>query len=193
MQPTGPSTRARMLGRTMALAAALAFAITGRLGAQGISQQQGDEILKEIRKAYIDTGRLRFITRDFPLPFHPEAVRAARASRCAADQKKFWEMRSVLVQNANRLSRDFMMSSATELKLDTDAFAKCVDSDRYQAEVQKDMREGSAAGVEGTPTFVLGRTTAGSELEGVRIVGALPFSMFDDRIKALLAPAPSKP
>jgi protein-disulfide isomerase len=61
----------------------------------------------EIKKNWIDTGKLRYISRDFPLDsIHPYAIGAARASRCAADQGKFWEMRhTILVNNAAATSR----------------------------------------------------------------------------------------
>lgn len=142
--------------------------------------------LPELKKTYIDTGKLRFISRDFPLPMHAEAVRAARASRCAGEQKKFWDMRLTLVMNAGKLSRDFMMRTAAEIKLDTSAFGTCLDGDRYTAEVEKDARDGAAIGVQGTPSFILGRT-GGAQMEGILIPGALPFSAFDEQIKALLA------
>jgi len=55
---------------------------------------------EQIKKTCIDTGTLRFVSRDFPLDFHPQAMPAARAVRCAADQGRFWELRMALVRNA---------------------------------------------------------------------------------------------
>ena len=138
-----------------------------------------------IKTAYIDTGLLRFISRDFPLDMHPYAERAARASRCAGDQGRFWELRSTLVLNTPKLSPEFILSSAEALGLDMKAFRECLDSNRYEAEVRNDREEGAAVGVEGTPTFLLGPTQADG-FEGVRIVGAQPFEAFDAKIKQLL-------
>ena len=138
-----------------------------------------------IKKDWIDTGKLRFVSRDFPLDFHPQAKRAARASRCAGEQGKFWELRADLVRNASKLSPDFVTQSAAALKLDMTAFNACVESTRFDADIAKDQQEGAAAGVEGTPTFIVGKTTP-QGLDGVRIVGAQPYDVFDQKLKQLI-------
>jgi protein-disulfide isomerase len=143
---------------------------------------------EQIKKTYIDTGKLRFVSRDFPLDFHPQAMPAARAVRCAGDQGKFWELRVALVRNASKLSPTFITSAATDLKLDMTAFASCTASTRHDAEISADMEAARSLGIEGTPSFLLGRTT-GDTLDGVLIIGALPFDAFDAKIKELLAPA----
>ena len=139
---------------------------------------------EEIRKNWIDTGKLRYISRDFPLDFHPQALAAARAARCAGEQGKFWEMRMTLMRNANLLSPDYVTRTAADLKLDTKAFAACTASTRYDAEIQAETLEGLRIGVEGTPTFVLGKTAPNS-LEGPMIVGALPYGAFDAKLRVL--------
>lgn len=140
----------------------------------------------EIKKNWIDTGKLRYISRDFPLDFHPQAMPAARAARCAGEQGKFWEMRMSLMRNANLLSPDYIVKTAGDLKLDSKAFTACNASTKFDAEIQADMLEGSKIGVGGTPTFVIGRT-APSSLEGPMIVGAMPYVQFDAKLKELLA------
>ena len=141
---------------------------------------------EQIKKNYIDTGKLRFISRDFPLDMHDNAPRAALAARCAGDQGKFWELRHVMIVNANKLQMPDLLTYAADLQLDGDKFGDCVRSEKYQAEVAKDVAEGHAAGVSGTPTFVLGKITDGS-IEGERIVGAQPYATFDTKLQALLA------
>jgi protein-disulfide isomerase len=140
----------------------------------------------QIKAAYIDTGKVRFVTRDFPLDFHSYAMPAARAARCAGEQGKFWEMRAALVRGHNRLSAAFVSATGESLKLDMTAFNACAASTRFDAAITQDMNEGRAVGVEGTPTFVLGRT-APQGLDGILIVGALPFAAFDAKFKELLA------
>ena len=54
----------------------------------------------DLKKNYIDTGKVRFVSRDLPLEFHPFALRAAEAARCAGDQGKYWEMRDALYASA---------------------------------------------------------------------------------------------
>jgi protein-disulfide isomerase len=140
----------------------------------------------EIKKNWIDTGKLRYITRDFPIvDIHAQALPAARAARCAGEQGKFWEMRIALMRNANLLSPAYIAATADDLKLDTKAFATCSVSPRFDAEIQADVQEGTRLNVAGTPTFVMGRT-AGGTVEGPVVVGALPYAQFDARLRQLL-------
>ena len=140
----------------------------------------------EIKKNWIDTGKLRFISRDFPIEsIHAQALPAARAARCAGEQGKFWEMRLALVRNANVLSAEFIRKTAAELKLDATPFSACTATTKYDAEIQAELQEGTKLGIEGTPTFVIGRTTPAG-IEGPMIVGALPYSQFDLKLKELL-------
>jgi protein-disulfide isomerase len=141
----------------------------------------------ELKKNWIDTGKLRYISRDFPLDvLHPLAIPAARAARCAGEQGKFWEMRMALLRNANLLSADFIKKTADDLKLDGSAFGGCIATTKFDAAIRAETQEGAKLGIEGTPTFVIGRTTPGG-IEGPMIVGALPYSQFDARLKALLS------
>ena len=140
---------------------------------------------EEIRKNWIDTGKLRYISRDFPLDFHPQAMPAARAARCAGEQGKFWELRFGLMRNANLLSSDYISRAASEMKLDTKAFAACTASPRFDAEIQAEMQEGARIGITGTPAFVIGRTAA-AVVEGPLIIGAAPYAQFDAKLKQVL-------
>jgi protein-disulfide isomerase len=146
------------------------------------------QAFEQIKKDYIDTGKLRYISRDFPLDsIHPYALAAARASRCAADQGKFWEMRHAILVNNATLSNDVFATFAGDLKLNVNTFKTCTaDTSKFQAEIQKDLSEGSGVGIQGTPSFVIGKTSANG-LDGVRFVGAQPFSAFDAKLKELLA------
>ena len=137
-----------------------------------------------IKKNWIDTGKLRYISRDFPLDIHPLAMAAARAARCAGEQGKFWEMRTTLMKNANLLSPDYITATAESLKLDGKAFAACAASPKYDADIQAEATTGFQLGVEGTPTFLLGRTQPDS-VEGPLVVGALPYAYFDAKLKEL--------
>ncbi len=140
---------------------------------------------EQLKKNYIDTGKLRFVARDFPLDFHPMAMPAAHAVRCAGEQGKFWEMRHVVVVKAHALSRDVLFALARDLGLEMNQFSSCVTAEKYEAAIQKDIDDARAAEVSGTPTFVLGRTSPDG-LDGVRIVGALPYNVFESKIKELL-------
>jgi protein-disulfide isomerase len=147
---------------------------------------------EQIKKDYIDTGKLRYISRDFPLDtIHPHAIGAARASRCAADQNKFWDMRHTILINNAQLNPEAFNTFAQDLKLNVATFKSCMaDTAKYQADIQKDLNDASGVGVSGTPTFVIGRTIANG-LDGVRLVGAQPFAAFDAKLKELLAKPPT--
>ena len=139
----------------------------------------------QIKRNYVDTGRVRYVSRDFPLDFHENARRAAMAARCAGEQGKFWELRQVMIVNANQLKADNILGYAQDLKLVVQPFRECLDSERHRAAVDRDLAEGKSAGVSGTPSFVLGKLVDG-QLQGVRMVGAQPYQTFAARIDELL-------
>jgi predicted DsbA family dithiol-disulfide isomerase len=79
---------------------------------------------------------------------------------------------------------------AQDLKLNATEFQRCTtDAIKYQDELRKDQAEGVAAGITGTPSFIIGRTS-GATLDGVRIVGAQPYAAFDAKLKQLLSAKP---
>jgi protein-disulfide isomerase len=142
----------------------------------------------EIKTNYIDTGKLKFYSLDMPLDFHPNAAKAAQAARCAGEQKKFWPMHEILGANAAKLDMESLTGFAKQLNLDTGEFRKCVESGKYTAAVQKDMAEAARVGANGTPTFLVGRTTP-EGVTGELVEGALPYGMFDQKLKSLEAAA----
>lgn len=140
----------------------------------------------ELKKQYIDTGKLRFISRDLPLDFHQHALKAAQATRCAGEQDKFWQMKDALMINHARLTPDLITSLARDAALDMEKFQGCMDSGKYLTEIRGGAAAASAVGINGTPSFVVGRVT-GDYLEGYRIVGAQPYNAFDAMLKEIEA------
>jgi protein-disulfide isomerase len=142
---------------------------------------------ERLKADYIDTHKLRYFTRDFPLEeLHPFATVAARAARCAGDQGKFWEMRHAILVTPAAPAKESFFKQAETLKLDPLRFDTCLaDGDRFQKEIREDMRDGVRAGITGTPSFVIGRTS-GDALDGVLVLGAQPYEAFDAQLKALL-------
>jgi len=139
----------------------------------------------EIKKAYIDTGKVRFFSKDMPLDFHPNAMRAAMAARCAGEQNKFWELRDVMGANPNSLDMDHIINFAGDLKMNTSTLRACIDSGKYKDPVQTDVLEAMKIGANGTPTFIVGKSV-GNGVDGDLVVGAMPFQMFDSKIKELM-------
>lgn len=138
-----------------------------------------------IKKEYIDTGKIKFVFKQFPLSeIHPYAEKAAEASECALDQGKFWQMHDKMFQNQNALTVDDLKNYAKNLSLDAARFNTCLDSGAKAAVVQKDIADGVAAGVQGTPaTFVNGQMV----LNQGRPAGASPYEVFKQAIDAALA------
>lgn len=135
-------------------------------------------VYERLKKNYIDTGKLRFISRDLPLDFHTNAFAAANASRCAGDQNRFWEMRETLISHADKLDPEAITGYAHTLGLNMEQFGTCVSSGKYASSIRADVAEATAAGIQGTPAFVLGRTHD-SGIEGIKIIGAQPYEVFE--------------
>ena len=140
----------------------------------------------QIKKNFVDTGKLLYVSRDLPLAFHKQAKNAAHAAHCAGEQGKFWEMRHVLLANFKKIDGDSITQFAQELPLDMHAYEPCMESAKYAAAIDKSVRDANALGVTGTPTFVLANNT-GDVVEGVRLVGAQPYASFESQIKSRLA------
>ena len=138
----------------------------------------------DLKKNYIDTGKVRFYSRDLPLDFHPNAMRAAQAARCANEQGQFWKLRDVMGANPNKLDMDSLLADAADLKMDVSAFRACVESEKYKNAVQTDVMEALKIGASGTPTFVIGKSTSDG-VDGELMVGAQPYSLFDQKLKEL--------
>lgn len=140
-----------------------------------------EDTLPTLLKEYIDTGKVKLYYRHFPLAFHPQAKPLALVAECANEQDKFWEMHDVIFQNNATISSSTMDTYkgwAEELGLDTSEFNDCVDTKKYEKDVDADTADGTAAGVSGTPTFYI---------NGLQIVGAQPFDAFKKIIDQELA------
>jgi protein-disulfide isomerase len=141
----------------------------------------------KLKTEYIDTGKVRFVSRDLPLEFHPNAPGAAVAARCAGEQNKFWEMRdAMMLDTATDLGSESILKYGQKTNLDMTAFSACLKEKKFTSAIQKDTADAGALGISGTPSFVIGKTDK-TEIAGVRIVGAVPFAVFDSTIKDMLA------
>jgi protein-disulfide isomerase len=134
--------------------------------------------LKEVRQKYGDQVRLVYM--DFPLGFHPHAMDAARAARCAADQDKFWPFHDELFLDQKKLDPNDLKQTAAKIGLDGNKFDSCFATAEHDAGIRKDMAEGNSLGVTGTPTFFI---------NGREMVGAQPPVKFNEVIDEELARA----
>jgi protein-disulfide isomerase len=144
----------------------------------------------QIDADYVKTGKLKYVTRDFPLEsIHPQAFKAAEAAHCANEQGKYWEMHERLFQNQRQLGASDLAAHAQALGLDGGKFQSCLDSAKYTARIRKDLADGTRAGVRGTPTFFLAVQEGNDpRLRVVRVIrGAQPFAGFKEAIESALA------
>jgi protein-disulfide isomerase len=124
---------------------------------------RGADAVEEVRKRH--GNDLRLVHRDYPLPFHQEAVPAAIAARCAGRQGKYWEAHDALYKLYDQLSEQTYPAVARQLGLNLQAFDSCRRDPAIRAEIDADAKAGASAGVEGTPAFFI---------NGIRVSGALP-------------------
>ena len=144
--------------------------------------------MPQIEKDYIDTGKMKYVFMDFPLPMHGQAMKASEAALCAGDQDKFWEMHDRLFANQNALSPEALSKHAEALGLDTTQFKECLDSGKHAAQIKAAMAEGQKAGITGTPGFLLGFIEADGKVKATRkIPGAVAYAIFKATIDEMLS------
>lgn len=153
------------------------------------------ETLPQIKSEYIDTGKVKFVYRDFPLTsIHPGAQPAAEAAECVREQggdEAYFEMHDKIFSEQNILDggnpitgpvRGTAQFGTTELKKWAQDIGydigSCLDSGKFRSEVQKDLSDATSAGGQGTPYFII---------NGKPLSGAQPFSAFKQIIDAELA------
>jgi protein-disulfide isomerase len=156
-----------------------------------------------LKQYYVDTGKVLFVfrsmgnfvadnnARNLNRPATTESQDAALAAYCAGDQDKFWEMQAHLFKNV--LGEDVGSFTDRRLKsiaeiagLEMSAFNSCYNSGKYEDRVQQDFEDGQAAGVEGTPGFLITYTVDG-ETKTKLIKGAQAFSTFQQELEAALS------
>jgi len=135
-------------------------------------------------------GLVNSVFRHFPLGFHdPLATKQALASECVADiggNEKFWQYHDKIFETTNSNGRGMEVSELTtlakEVGINTTEFQSCLDSEKFLAEVQADMKSGADAGVTGTPGNIIRNNTTGE----VRFLpGAYPIEAIQAAIDEL--------
>ena len=114
-------------------------------------------------------GKIRFVYRDYPLPFHKQAMPSSLAAHCAEDQGKFWEYHNNLFNAQGDLSEGDLTKRATDVGLDLNAFNACIAAKKGENLINTAYNDGSAVGVTGTPAFFI---------NGRMLVGAQPIEQF---------------
>jgi protein-disulfide isomerase len=118
------------------------------------------------------------VFKDFPLPNHAQAPKAAEAAHCAGDQNKYWEMHDRIFANQSSMGVPTLKQHAAALGLNTAAFDQCLDSGKFADVIAEDMKLGETLGVSSTPTMYI---------NGRPLIGAQPFDAFQAMIDEELA------
>ncbi len=144
-----------------------------------------EQVLPDLKKNYIDTGKLKLVYRDFPLSFHANAHKEAEAAECARSQggdavyyKYHDEIFTQTTSNGTGLALTQLPAIAKNLGLNVNQFQQRLDSGKFKDEVDKDIADGSAAGVAGTPSWFIGQSSKDGIINARLVVGAQPFSAF---------------
>ena len=137
---------------------------------------RGRQMIDLVMKKYPD--QVRVVFRDYPLPFHAHAKKAAEAGLCAHDQGKFWPLHDWMFTHQSQLAPEELQKAARQLGIDGTKFDTCLSSGKHAATVAENTRAGEEAGVTGTPAFFV---------NGSVLSGAQPFDKFKDIIDRALA------
>jgi len=151
-------------------------------------------VLPDIKKNYIDTGKVRFVYRDLPLLTHePVATREAIGANCAraqgGDDMYFKFHDEIFRKTKSRkkgLTTSQLILQAKEMGLDDNRFASCMSDDKYRQEVAKDFADAEALGLRVTPSFIVGKTTSDGKINGFLIDGLLPYPVWKSVLDELL-------
>jgi len=162
-----------------------------------------DEAYPMLKENYIKTGKALLVFENFPLiQIHSNAEKAAEATYCAGESDKFWQMHDKIFSAQNNLSIDNLKNLAKGLNLD-EAFDSCLDSGKYEADIKKDLELGKSLGIDGTPTFFIGKSPIkvkytkdasgrtkyiyDADINGQALMGSAPFEVFQKVIDEELA------
>lgn len=125
------------------------------------------ETITKLQKEYVETGKVKFIYKDFPLySIHKKSIPAATAARCAGAQNKYYEMHNALFDNFDTWPKsaslkDAFMAIGKNIGLNSSSFEVCLTNDSMKAEIEKQYTEGYYLGIRGTPTtFINGKMLA---------------------------------
>jgi protein-disulfide isomerase len=145
-------------------------------------RQFHDETYGELKRAYVDSGKVRLAYVNFPLSMHRNAYAASEAAMCAGAQDRFWPMHDVLFTTQKQWEglvapQQMFDSLAAAQGVDMASFRKCVSGHLTKPLIDADIDRATKQGVESTPTFLIG---------GMMVTGAQPVANFRHAIDSAL-------
>lgn len=139
------------------------------------------DTLPQLQKEYIDTGKIKFVYKNLAF-LGKESADAANAALCAKEQNKYWEYHDKIYgsqsgENQGTFSPTNLKKFAADLGLNTTQFNGCLDSQKYNSQVQADVAEANKNGFNSTPSVAVGTTA---------VIGAQPYAQFKSAVDAEL-------
>lgn len=134
------------------------------------------ETLPLLQSDYIETDKVLFIFKDYPIPAHQKAQIAAEATYCAGDQREdaFWEMHVKLFANQENIELEDLIAYAEEMGLEINSFSNCLDTEKYRSLVLRNLQQGAELGVAATPTLFI---------NDIKVVGLQPYEYLVELIE----------
>lgn len=146
-----------------------------------------DETFPRLKAEYIDTGLVRFIHKDLPLPFHQQAHQAAQVARCSHEQQLYWKTYSALLDKQSCLDCIGPKKIAANAGVNERNLTQCLKRGQVAKIVNTNTSEAELIGITGTPTFVIGPSQTKVH-QGEILEGARPWAQFQNTIKRYLPP-----
>ena len=137
---------------------------------------RAESTVRQLEAAY--PGKIRFVFKNQPLPFHENARLAAKAALAANEQGKFWEYHDALFTHQGALDRASLERYAEDLGLDLRRFRADLDDSRLDIAIEADVTEAHRLDVKGTPAFFV---------NGRPLQGAQPLAAFRAKVDQALA------
>lgn len=151
-----------------------------------------EETWPQLKKDYVDTGKMKVVFRNLPLSFHQNAHKEAQAALCVRElggDSSYYKYHDAMfaktTSNGTGLALDQLSKIASEIGVDGAKVQSCLDASKYKDYVDKDVAYAATIGATGTPTFFIGKSDPSGTITGARIVGAQPYSSFKVQIDAL--------
>lgn len=142
----------------------------------------------EIVKNYVNTGKLRYVVIDYPLPDNIPAIMGAEAVHCASEQGKFSEMHEGIMLQQESLNE--LNELASFIDLDMDKYNACMESKKYDNLINKNIELGTKLKIPSVPNFIIARIDSQNpeKVKGITYIrGAKSYAYFKQEIDKALA------
>ncbi len=145
-------------------------------------------VLPKLRESYINTGKVKYVMKDFPLEFHAHAKAASLATRCAGEQNQYWPMHNAIFEAKGQATEQLVNDAIKKLKLNEKKFKSCLEDPKQTTDIENDIALGASLGVTGTPAFVVGIVKDKKLINYKRVDGVQSFETFVSIINGLKKP-----